>query len=707
MAIKPTVTRSDWPGFRIRVGGTDITHIRDAPVTVPDWGTLDPGGYDSATLVFAMLTWANDRSGLGSGDLSWYREGAYVTIETRGDHKRLYHGRMKPPGWGPDGMTIECDGDVIGPLSTQLNNVLLDHHVEDIGRTVAKIVSTNTTCYVDPETVTGIEVDRPGAIGDSRWGRVTDLLSMAQLRDGTQFTLLPDEDEGARYNIVERDMTTHTYTAHLGAPGVTPNLTGDFDVTAWWGEGQRPDGGRWYNYNFPYIGTGTPPDFPNPGGAPLTLGDTNADTVSGDGITVLVRSLARYGIGLNEARGVFTVGVKDAVEALQDEAGLSVTGVVNEATWTALFSPVVENQSLYGAYRLPLVIQENTRKWDRNAAGAITGINDQYDPAVPIKHEFDGFGTGCEKATAREWVRGQKARQAATPNLTGTITFDTDPEECHRYEIKAGGNIYDPPTGLVFHIASARVDTEGGSVTCDVSTRGLEYLDLASIIERNREARANPAKRWAAQLSRRSAMSQDMTTGWDYEGGAGLVPPTECVGGGWTTIPVFAGRNGAVAKVELFTTANTEFATIITARQITAGRLNGLIPEPLAHRNDRGSWVTEDGVWQVLFGRDEGEGDLGSLQERKLIVYAAGTPSGEDEDGNDIPALPCGYWPHESAGKADDESLGANLTGEWTDESGFDYYTLGPAPFLWLSVWCRTDTTLRGRLYAAMSDGGM
>lgn len=202
-------------------------------------------------------------------------------------------------------------------------------------------------------------------------------------------------------------------------------------------------------------------------------------------------------------------------------------------------------------------------------------------------------------------------------------------------------------------------------------------------------------------------MSQDMTTGWDYEGGAGLVPPTECVGGEWTTIPVFAGRNGAVSKVELFTNANTEYAVLITARQITGGRLNGLIPSPLAHRTDRGSWVTEDGVWQILFGRDEGEGDLGSLLERKLIVYAAGTSSGEDEDGNDIPALPCGYWPHESAGKASDEALGANLTGEWTDESGFDYYTLGPAPFLWLSVWCRTDTTLRGRLYAAMSDGGM
>lgn len=711
MAVEPTVTRAAWPGYRVRVGGTDITFSRANPTgCIPqDWANVDPGGHDAASFLFPKLLWS-DVANLGTGATAWWSPGVYLTVETLGDHKLLYRGSVDTMAPGPDGLVMTCDGDVIGPLSTQNNNFLLGHHLEDSGLTIAKIVSAHTNVHVDLDSTTGFEVDRPGSINDSRWARILDLLSISQRRNGDQITLLPDDDDALRYVLGVRDMTTAHYHATFGAPGVEAALTWDVrnHVTAWYGEGQRNDGGRWYNLKFPFAGQVSHQDFPNTGSRPMVLGDTNADTDNGQGITALVRTIARYGVSLIDTGGNFTEAVQDAVESLQDDAGLPVTGEVDEATWELMFGTPHENQTLYGAQRTPLIIQENTREWDRDASGALRGRNADYDASVRQVTTFIPFGTGIDKApTARDWCRGQKARQAAFGReWDGTVTFQTDPAECHRFEMRSGKNILDSTSGLLFHISRVSVDVQGGTVTCDVSTHGRDYLDLATLMLRNREARQHHAHRASAQLARRSGQSQDMQTGYDYEGAAGFVPDTEIPGGEWSVLEVFMGAEGQVGEVYLETEDPTEFVAMLLGREVSATRLNALMPFPLTHRGDADAWVADDNLYDILYGRDGTAGDLG-FAGRKAIMYAVGTPSGEDDDGNTIPALPGGYSPHSTAAKPNDATLGSNLTGRWEDDAGFGYNTNGGC-VAYFAVWPR-DTTkfVNSRFKAAWVDGGM
>jgi hypothetical protein len=716
----PATTRGTFGRLRIMAStGDDLTNITDfrgVPVIVNGWGSVDPGGHDAATFEFPQITMA-DLGNLGTGDLSWWRNGVPIQIDQMLGGtvvQNLWRGRAHSINTRDSRVTVECDGDMIGPMSWSTYRPILKNLVEDIGWSISKQLPPSDHVSIDPALPdTGILMQRTGSRSDSRWAWCTSALAMAQTRTGIQWTLLPNATTPGVYNIVHRDLTSHDLTVHLGMPGVDADLSHDILAapTRYYGEGQRPDGGRWYGSVYPFINP-TPPAFPNTGGAVMSLGDTDADTTSGDGITVLWHALGQYGVSFDDVRSSFTQVMEDAVEDLQDQAGLPVTGTVNVATWDALFDPDTSGASLYGAEMLPLVERTATRLYDRAPSGLIIGSNADYDPHVPVVDLFTGFGVGIDKATARQWCRTQMEHDAAIPDWTGTVTLTTDPAEMSRFAVRAGMNLWDADfgaSGAVFHIASVSVDWQSGSVSCDVSTRGRDYLDLASILERNRAARVHPGKRFASLLSRRSTQSQDMLPGWDYEGSAGVIVETAMPGGEWTVLPVFVGQSGSIGEVHTRTHDDqTEYCIAIFAHEVTAAHLNSIAPEPLAERADDGSWVTDDGVRDELFGFGSFSADdtsqvaaSGRTTNGRLLVYAAGTPT----TPSDAP-LPCGYWPHASAGKPDNDTLGSNLTGVWKDDSAFDYWTYDQ-PFLFVAVWPRTDTTLHGRLYPSMVDGGM
>jgi hypothetical protein len=708
--------------LRVRAGDANITTLRGAPVIVNGWGSLDPGGHDAATLDFPMLKLA-DLGSLGQGDLAWYFPGVTVRIDVvpgpgapQNDLDNVWRGRVRAVNVRDGRVSMECDGDLIGPMSWATYRPTIERKVQDVGHQIYNQIPIASHVRVE-ETITGIEVERTGSRADSRMGWMLNLLALAQTRGGDQWTVLPKTGNGnaGTYEIVKRDLTSHDLTIHLGVPGVEADLL--YDITSrptrYYGEGQRPDGGRWYGAVFPYLAFGDPPEFPGV----MQYGDTNEDTTTGDGIMVLYRTLGRYGMSADDVSDRFGRAMESAVEDAQDKAGLPVTGIVNQATWTSLFTPNQEG-SLYGAHYETLAERRDVRPLDRLSSGLIVGKNPYFDGETPVVDSFVGFGVGVTKSYAREWCREQMRQDFDNPEWSGTITLTTDPLEMSRFSIRAGMNFYDPDftdDGGVFHIASVTVDWQSGSVSCAVSTRGRDYMDLASIIERNKLARSNPSKRFAANFSRRSALSQDMRAGWDYEGGAGIIPETKCKAHQWTVIPVFVGESGSVGELHLRTRdQETEFATAIFARQIKAEFLNRIAQNPLAHRNNDGSWVSDNAKELHGTGKTDGNGNdsdpqgdekaqlaiNGRLTEGRLLVYAAGTGTTE----TDAP-MPCGYWPHENAGKNDNDSLGSNLTGRWKDDAGFDYWTY-QTPFLYVAVWTRHATTIEGRLYASMLDGG-
>lgn len=685
--------------------GVDLTSFRGVPCQVRGWGSVDPGGHDAATIEFPQITLA-EVADLGTGDLDWYYDGVVlrISVQNAGVVTNLWRGRIRAIDLRESRVAFECDGDLIGPMSWATYRPSIDRQVEDIGWSVSKQVPLGARVNVSPPLPnTGIVMERTGSRSDSRWGWATSTLALAQTSGGIQWTLLPDPGEAGVYHLQHRDLTTHDLTIHIGLPGVAADLLHDITArpTRYYGEGQRPDGGRWYGAVFPYLDLDTVPTFPGT----MSLGDT------GEGVTLLFRTLGRFGMSYDDVRGSYSPAMKDAVENVQEEAGLPVTGVCNEATWNAIFSPATTG-SLYGAYYAPLVQRNATRAFNRSPSGLILGTNPDYNPRVPIVDSFVGFGAGVEKSTAREWFRAQMQQDFSTPEWSGSITLTTDPQEMSRFAIRAGMNFWAPEfggSGAVFHIAAATVDWQSGSVSCDVSTRGRDYLDLATILERNKAARANPGKRFAAALSRRSALSQDMRPGWDYEGGAGVVTETACDAGTWTVIPVFVGQAGSIGEVHLKARDYpTEWCMAIFARKVTPAQLNSMAPSPLATRTDDGSWTTDAGARDTLYGfgrlnpDDEAQYNVsGRTSNGKLLVYAAGTPT----TPSDAP-LPCGYWPYTDAGKPDNDTVGGYCTGEWKDDSAFDYWTYD-GPFLHVAIWAREATTIHGRLYPSMTDGGM
>jgi hypothetical protein len=104
-----------------------------------------------------------------------------------------------------------------------------------------------------------------------------------------------------------------------------------------------------------------------------------------------------------------------------------------------------------------------------------------------------------------------------------------------------------------------------------------------------------------------------------------------------------------------------EFACAVFGKQITAARLNTLVPAPLA--------VGGHKAWEIQSVR--------TVLDRKVQVYSAGT----NEE-------PCGYSPGR---KTDDDTL----TGRHADDAGFSYRT-DREPVLYLAVWVAGSAVLEG-----------
>lgn len=668
------VTSADEPQHRDRilVGGVDVTYFRDALTPTPTYQLVEPLLYGPATLSLPQVAACFETPGVGA--LSWLKPGKTVKVQrvdrdTGSVVATDYVGVVIAFDTNGNELTVQIGGEASGRAALRYWPVPIFRSVHDIGRWVFHAVHSlgvRFKPYLGPDT--GIELARFGGTGHLDY--ITQLCARAQNRDGAQWTVTKNGDH---YEMVQKDRTTVHGTVYLDDARAVGSLRRDLaeEPNRIYGTGVTPEGQRILGGVYPGVQKTDPAPYPYHDGRTFGLGTQDADTDTGDGVTVMVSRLriCRY-MGAADAPGGFDKDVVRAVKALQDDAGLAETGVMNQATWNALYDLGATGMSLRWSKILPMAQKPYTREWRRSGSGALMSRNPNYDPSRLVVDRDVDFGSGYRERQMREWSRNEIDQ--SEDNWVGDIQLysgavvagDHTPGDpitsiLRARDIKPGMNLRLPlfAGGILVHVSAVSVDSEG-LVTCSVDTRARDSLEVWEIIARNRETRRSPARAWEHQY-RASGMVHDAVDGWSEVGGE-LGARTPLHGGEWNIVEVVAGQTGTIQKLLLETNPNAEFAVAVFGAKISAATLNHRVGNPLT-ATGKDKWSDE--TVNAILKRDH------------LLLFAAG------DDGS-----PCGYSPRSKGGSNP-------LTGKYEDAAGFSYSTQ-QYPVLYVAIYPDRNTSI-------------
>jgi peptidoglycan hydrolase-like protein with peptidoglycan-binding domain len=524
---------------------------------------------------------------------------------------------------------------------------------------------------------------------------------------GVQRAIMPSAWGSPVYRFDPKDTTTPHYTIFTNDAGMVIDLVDDVteQTNRWYGTGITPKGVRIRNIRYPGLMKAKAAPYPIAGGTSFSLGTTDADTINGDGITVLqikLQQMSYYGWG-NPITGVFDETTAEAVIRLKADVNLTVNGTMTVKAWNRLWDIDATGFSINGAKRFPLLADPRTEKFLYSASGAVIGLNPDFDAKVlPREREID-FGPNVTKQQMIDWCRGDQARSAGK-NLSGTITLTdfgvwagqwngSDAATLNRddstgypgrpdlivplTDVRPGRNAWLPLVdgGTLVHIAGVQLRRNGTSVTATltVDTQARDFLELAALKKRNRDARRDIRREWYA-ANRSSKPSGNMTPRDEFFGRLHQVE--HVTGGAWHVYPMPAGQSGMINRVHIQTyDAETPFAMVIIAEAHSEEQLERelerRIPNPLAAVPDgTPPWWEQDK--NKKWFRD------------RTLLYAAGTHE-----------QPCGYWPGKHTDAKGDTTT-APVTGEWIYDNPFPYLTGEFAPgVVWMGFWAPADTKIK------------
>lgn len=693
MTWTPTNTTSEWGHIRVTVGRRDVTFFRDIPTVVNGWQDTDPYGSNNATLTFPQVT---EFEVPGEGELDWLYEGAPARIDHVNDGaivENLWIGFIDRLELGEE-VTARCAGQLMGRLALRMHQPpIIRQDAKDAGRMVFAATDADTVAHYEllPQggIETGIDLATRGSRDMTKLGYLDHLLGLAVKPNGDSLTILPDTAEGPRtYRMQWRDTTGVDATVYAGAHGVKPRLSRDLvdSPNRIYGEWIKPSGERCRGAVYPNLNAKTVPDYPFADGRSFGLGTTDAMTDTGSGITVMARELMGNNL-LDYDDAVGTAGaaeydddIVEAVEELQRQAGVAVTGEITPALWDILYLSGFEQQSFAQAHFRPIALDKRTDYFLRGPDGTPFDINPNHDSSIVEVEQFISYGEGMKSKQVRRNGRAIINRQAG---WSGTVTLTSDPAEMSRFSLRAGMmlNVRNlkgaGATGINLYISSVQVDWPGQSVTLAVSTDGRHYLDLLARKERNREAKQDPGAHWRHQL-RRSARTSDVVIGWEGESGAGIIHPTPLAAGHWNVIPVIACEGGTASRIRLATDAPTPYYAAMFAAKVNGDSLDARLGDPSV-------WVDEDSQTDVFTHNADW-----LVEDERLLVAAWGTP---DE--------PCGHWPKRHTNNLG-EPTAHPVTGVHRDDSTFEFWT--ERNFLWLAVWPEATTTISGRMRIVINE---
>lgn len=673
---------AEWGKIQMIVGGRDVTYFRDFPAEMGPWSSNEPNGDAATSVFFPQISWWERPK---RNHLSWMRQGSNVTIlliRPNGSRKTLFEGLVV--GWGYSGQGHGVSLDILGCLYQADHTPYMQElhkRTRDIGNAIANIMDRVVSNHYRPcnRPNTGIETNIRGSGGASLTQGVQDILSTAFTAGrANQWTItnLP----GRRPHIRLKDKTTRHWSMAMGHPGLDLNITNDFqqDIGVIWGSGIGPKGDSWFNAKYPGIRIETAPNYPL---APGSIFVAGSGTLGFDEFSDELRT---RGFTMH-SRDTYSVRDVEEVRTVQRRSGITIDGQVGAQTWSTVFGVGGSFASLADAYISPIAIRHVNRKNNVRADGSIIGPNLNYVHRRLAMGRYEEYGDVSKEQGVKSARDEAQVGEKHEPHWVGSATFEMDPEEGSRWEMKAGENLYvkfmfPPPKriglddGLLLHMSQVSV-TPGGSVTAQLSFLGHDMTTLASIRSRNKDTR-DPARR---QISgRRSRISEDRTIPWDSEAGGGKIPMHNLQGGHWLTFPIPAGQIGTISEVlyicatplnsDTITTAFNngsalpgakEFCVAIFSKPVTANFLQDLVGNPLTKRDTWGN-------------------NAAKLEKAGLLqAYGASDQA-------------AGFWPGQG-------SKGDLLTGKMLDGSSWPWESVDP-PYLFIAEYCKDSTRIAGQL---------
>lgn len=668
-------TSKPYQRHRVIVGGKDVTYFRDVQTPMPTYSLVSPLLYSVGQITFPQIHGVYERPGHGA--LTWLKKFAPVVVQRVDSEGGViatdYHSFVSD--FGHQGRTLTCSlgGQAEGRAAMQDRPIPIFPRSIDIGAQVIRTIRQRLHLPVGNEPDTGIVLSESG--GGSQLDFLTDVLAKSTMRDGLQWTCMPNANNV--YRVFQKDVETIGLTLYPDGYRVVPNLRRDFteEPNRVWAEAIDDDGLRIRPSNLAGFTLELPPAFPGS----MSPGDDGTD----DFEKVRWQLWAETYLDGSPPPDVWTTAdddpVTQAIMDLQEDAGLTETGVVNAATWAALFDPQNNTGNVRGAAEKPAAQRSYTKEYLRSASGRILGRNPNWDPTrPPVDVSITDMGVVNGPRQLHRFARRELADDNVS-NWVGTITVTTgavidgehnpgDPLDASMIRdarsVKPGQNVWLPTWdgGTLVHISGVNVTAD--SVELTVDTRARDTMKVWEVISRNRESRKNPSRQWIAQ-NRRSGL-RDNTGAWYDAGAFGRIRPTALAADVYTLVKVAAGRQGMLQEV-FFRMRDDEavFSVVALGEYATPDYLERHI----------GDLLTQD-------GQDKLEANQDMLFENKFLVGAWGTPE-----------QPCGYYPRKHTGASG--VTDAPITGDFRDRSGLPYFCHG-GPWLYFAFRPDRDTTLQG-----------
>ncbi len=722
-AVTEARTRRHVDRILVKAAGTwhDVTWFRGVRTPTPDYQLVEPLTYGPGRLtVPAVVPVFEDL-----GAIDWLAKGAKVVVQrihpTTGDVVAVdYRGRISD--WNVSGreLTVELGGLLTGPASHRWRPQPPVRRREDVAYWLyAGLRYLRQPVEWDEF---GVALVTQGAAMYADY--LLDLCSLGVKRNGEQVTVAYDED-ARKWVVGAKDRETIHATVYFDDGPMKPDLRRDMtaEVDEVFVTAYLADGTKILNTVWPGLQQENPiPAYPMDDESTFGLDTTDADTDTGDGISVMKERLVLLGyLGRDDSYPLDTYDVSTQIAVYEARADLDLLaepGMADAAEdmeadpdlWDVLWDLDATGWTTKEARILPLAQRRAVRRWNRSATGNKVDLNDAYDEqqaAVAVSTSLE-LGTVRSKNHARRLAR--RMLDDGSPNWVGTVSTRLalvrgehtpgDPIDASDVmparDLRPGMNLWAPlfDGGVRFHVSGADVSADGAEVRLMLDTRDRDTLQIAGIIERNRENRTSPSR---AYLNARSSRTpKDIIFGHDEHFGI-LGHRVNTGAGQWTVYPLIAGDYGTVARVHVvtgpgappsydeemtgFEPDETEFAVFVFGEKVSAGWLAANVGNPL---DDGNRW------WASKAQRETAE-------ERRLL-YAVGSEK-----------APCGYWPGSKLSEETDEEgdplPGDDLTGEWQDDAAFAYRA--PDCVLWMAIYTAGQTRIKAgkQLYVQRDEG--
>lgn len=576
---------------RFRIGGVDRTYFRGVPVRLVEDSHANPFGPEIAVMHFPQISPFEAKP-------SWLADGASVFITLIDDAGHFVPGwawigfvhnytpELAADSWGgtveAKGFLYQGDDQGHKPLPTLQGGapVPIGQRVAAllngvIGRRWPHIASVDTS----PATTRS-----RGSLSQTILAFVRDLLGTAWTSTSRQWTVL-DVPGVIAAQIVLPNPAVVDYTLSAGQDGVTFNLHEEQDEqpNVVYGEWIDPNGGRHQRLKFPRLHEDTAPAYPLSVGAVFNPGSGTT------GFEPFSDWMRRNGFSGFDSQDTYLASDSDDVEEAQDRMGVTIDGVVGAQTWGTAFNTGADVGDLRSAIYLPIAADPRVMPFLYAPDGAKIGPNPAYDPTVRRKEVYVNFGEGLTYRQVRRSAQQIVTRNTTGISLVGQIEInDTDFEECSKLVARGGTTLRarylygTGSAGVKFHLARIhRSYGDDGSVKCtlDVDTKWRDAYTVAQIIDRNKEARRDPAR--LLRRAQTSGLSQDTKIQFDADD-IGRIYRHNVQGGFWRIVEFPAASWGTWVHVTAVTSPATEFALMLFSQEITARDLDRLVGNPLS-----------------------------------------------------------------------------------------------------------------------------